>query len=271
MPISDLGDSLRFGFKSEPPPTVQFSPDLIAGDFLQIEDPFQKNSQSQLDSSSLVLDRSEGVGGGSVFSTEQSVLRAVSVMLSTELAMEPSVRQAVRKILRSRCTVSTRPTEKGLATITPFHELFGLHFLDRKPVADLLNPPAPPPPAARFVPPDGSDDIEGGGAAGGGSGSGSGAGGAVAGGDHPHFSPGDPGAPQRFFAYLQRSPRTVFLRLVEAEADGLITISLSPPMHPPSENGGEVGPPFSFLLFFHVLINSNLFVSSWCHSVLIGK
>jgi hypothetical protein len=34
--------------------------------------------------------------------------------------------------------VSTRPTEKGLATITAFSELFGLHYLDRKPIRDFL-------------------------------------------------------------------------------------------------------------------------------------
>ncbi len=49
--------------------------------------------------------------------------------LDTELSAEPSVLSAA--------TISSRPTEKGLADITPFSEYFGLLYIDRKPLRDF--------------------------------------------------------------------------------------------------------------------------------------
>ena len=76
------------------------------------------------------------------FPTETEVEIAVRKVLCTELAAEPSVRKSVRDHYRHNATLSTEPTKKGIEVITPFHELFGLHKLDRKPIIELLNPPS---------------------------------------------------------------------------------------------------------------------------------
>jgi hypothetical protein len=41
-------------------------------------------------------------------------------LLAYELSHEPTVKQAIRRVYRRGATVSTRPTEKGINTITPF-------------------------------------------------------------------------------------------------------------------------------------------------------
>jgi hypothetical protein len=54
--------------------------------------------------------------------------------MSPKVANEPSLRRAARDLYRKRSTVSTRPTAKGKVLINPFHPLFGIHWLENKPL-----------------------------------------------------------------------------------------------------------------------------------------
>jgi hypothetical protein len=108
---ADLGDGLRHGptFKVEPlAPTCSACEAAIA----------------LVDDKALLNDK--------------IVLRAVRVIISTEMANEPSLRRAARAMYRIRATVSTFPTSKGILLINPFHPLFGVHYLKDKPLNDFF-------------------------------------------------------------------------------------------------------------------------------------
>lgn len=111
LPVHAFGDALRHGFR----PNVPQTPEARVEDFVQA-----------------LLPRAPQ------FRDEQAFLRAVRVVVSTELSREPSVRSFVRDSYKRLATVSTRPTAKGKAIISPFHELFGLHYLDNKPLSDFF-------------------------------------------------------------------------------------------------------------------------------------
>lgn len=115
VPASEFGDALRHGFKVEPPPTHELTSTQLARQLL------------------------DSGAAGKAFKSEQQLLRAAKMVLATELSMEPSVRGAARAIFKRLATVSTRPTAKGTAVITPFSEYFGLHFLHRKPLQDFYS------------------------------------------------------------------------------------------------------------------------------------
>mmetsp|Transcript_22708 Transcript_22708/g.37888 ORF Transcript_22708/g.37888 Transcript_22708/m.37888 type:complete len:2014 (+) Transcript_22708:62-6103(+) len=138
--VSSFGDAVRHGFSNEPPETPALSCEELA---------------QHLVSSGKVLP---------LRSVDQ-VLKAAQLVLATEMSAEPSVRKVVRDLFRSRATVSSRPTSKGIAAITPFSEYFGLHYLHRKPLQD----------------------------------------------------------------FYKGKDRTLFIRMVEAERHGLITVSIDPP------------------------------------------
>ncbi len=70
--------------------------------------------------------------------------------------------------------MSTRPTAKGISAINPFNELFGVHFLEGKPLEEF---------------------------------------------------------------HINKRDRTLYLRLVEAEKDGLITLTLNPPRFDTNSTG----------------------------------
>lgn len=72
------------------------------------------------------------------FQTSEQVLAAARHMLALELANEPTLKAQGRAYFNKKATLSTTPTPKGLEEITPLHELFGLHYLDRKPVQDFF-------------------------------------------------------------------------------------------------------------------------------------
>lgn len=110
LPVHEFGDALRHGFRPDVPQT----PEARCEDFVRA-----------------LLPRAPQ------FRDEQQFLSAARVVVGTELSHEPSVRGFVRDSYKRLAMVSTRPTAKGKAVITPFHELFGLHFLDRKPLTDF--------------------------------------------------------------------------------------------------------------------------------------
>ena len=60
------------------------------------------------------------------------------MLIAAEIAAEPSVRRVVRHAYRSVAHLSTSPTAQGIEQISPFHELFGLHMLEEKPLQDLF-------------------------------------------------------------------------------------------------------------------------------------
>lgn len=138
VPSSQFGDALRHGYKAEPKPTPEMSCEMMAQQLLN---------------------------DISYFKTEQHVLHAAQVIIANEMSLEPTVRSMVRDVLKRTATISTFPTDKGTAEITPFSKYFGLHYLEKKPL-------------------------------------------------------------QHFFLGEDRS---LFIRLVEAERQGLIIVSIDPP------------------------------------------
>jgi transcriptional accessory protein Tex/SPT6 len=60
------------------------------------------------------------------------------VIIASELSAEPSVRNAIRAQYSRNIFISTRPTPKGLTVITPFSPLFGIHYLNLKPLYEFL-------------------------------------------------------------------------------------------------------------------------------------
>jgi transcription elongation factor SPT6 len=164
LPVHEFGDSVRHGFRVDPPPT---------------------DSQSCEQEAVLHADHK-------LLRSEQMVIKGVTVLIATELSLEPSVRREARRFLKDESTVSSRPTDKGLTVITPFSEYFGIHLLDRKPLREF------------YI---GSD-------------------------------------------------RTLFLRLVEAEKNGLIVLSIDPPQK--IGDGGGMVPDLSklFMTFMPLFLPS---------------
>ncbi len=67
-------------------------------------------------------------------------LRGCRYVAAMELAFEPRVRKQLRDLYRSNAVISSRPTSKGLDSIDPFHEFYGLHLLRNKTVKDHFPP-----------------------------------------------------------------------------------------------------------------------------------
>lgn len=63
-------------------------------------------------------------------------LRGCRYVAAMELAYEPRVRKHLRAIYKSRAVFTTLPTNKGLESIDPFHEFYGLHLLKKKNLSD---------------------------------------------------------------------------------------------------------------------------------------
>lgn len=67
-------------------------------------------------------------------------LRGCRYVAAMELAFEPRIRKQLRDLYRSKAVLSSRPTSKGLDSIDPFHEFYGLHLLRNKSVKDHFPP-----------------------------------------------------------------------------------------------------------------------------------
>lgn len=115
------------------------------------------------------------------FPTAEEVQQAGRKLLGMEMGWEPSVLRQARLHYRRNAKISTEPTKKGISTINPMHELFGLHTLYMKPISELLEPPT------------GSS------------------------------------------YYIGGSNRTVYARLMKAEREGLLKITITPPDKPDSK------------------------------------
>ena len=161
LPACELGKSLREGHRQEPPLCPQISCSEVAMDFIELQYPY--------------LDSTE------------KVLKSVTELLGHEISMEPSVRYYVKSQYRLKGSVSTIPTTKGLLAINPFHELFGYHYLQHKPIADF---------------------------------------------------------------YTQKD-QTLFIRLIEAEKNGLITVNINPPLSEIPQGSGHFEPD---LVAYHTIM-----------------
>jgi transcription elongation factor SPT6 len=110
IPVCEFGYTLRHNFRTEPPPT---------------------NHKSTLDYAAEFID-------GKYLKSEEDVLKGVRILLASELAAEPSVRDSVRKQYKRVAVVNTRPTPKGITNINPFNSKFGIHYLVDKPLIDFF-------------------------------------------------------------------------------------------------------------------------------------
>ena len=111
IPACDLGDGLRHGFKTEPPVTPKETCFEVAESYITPEHSY----------------RSAG-----------DVIRAVKTVIMHEIGNEPTVQRLAREIFNRQASVTTSPTAKGLVSINPFSEYFGLHYLDKKPLEDFF-------------------------------------------------------------------------------------------------------------------------------------
>ena len=110
------------------PPTVPSTPQEFAGDLV---------GSGEL----VLLSEVMGRGGDVLDSLEehpelQDPLRGCRYVAAMELAYEPRIRRHLRSIYRNNCTLSTRPTSKGKASIDAFHEYHGLHLIKEKAIKE---------------------------------------------------------------------------------------------------------------------------------------
>jgi hypothetical protein len=112
---ASLGDAVRYGasLKVQPP-----APPIDVGDL----------PSSYLSSDCPTID---------------IVMERVRIMIAAEIAAEPSVRRVVRAAYRSVGHITTRPTPTGLDQINPFHEMFGLHMLEMRPLREFFDAKGP--------------------------------------------------------------------------------------------------------------------------------
>lgn len=113
----EFGDAVRHGFAIQLPLTST-NPTELAKEYL--------TDYETILSSSVIL------------SNESQIISAVETLIAKEISFEPTIRREARRIYRERTCISTRPTIKGLSEITPFSELFGIHYLERFPISELM-------------------------------------------------------------------------------------------------------------------------------------
>jgi hypothetical protein len=106
---SDFGEGQRLGIKTEPP-------------------------NPEIDAITAASDLVDGL----VFKSEEGVLRIMRTFIAKELSSEPSVRKNSREVYRNQVLVSTKPTLRGIETITPFHEFYGFQIIQSKPVSSMM-------------------------------------------------------------------------------------------------------------------------------------
>lgn len=111
LPAFEFGYSNLYNYETEPPSTCEFSPESLASSFVDLKS----------------------------LKSEQAVLRAVAEIVATEYSHEPNMKRFIRDTVIHEGSISTRPTEKGVSSITAFSELFGIHYLDHKPIFDFLH------------------------------------------------------------------------------------------------------------------------------------
>lgn len=75
--------------------------------------------------------------GGEAESTEvNDPLRGCRYVAATELAHEPRIRRVLREIYRQHALLTTRPTKKGFDNIDAFHDFYGIHLINAKPIKE---------------------------------------------------------------------------------------------------------------------------------------
>ncbi len=110
IPAYQLGGFLDHPYEAIPPPVPLHSPELT------------------------ILRLGDACG----FKTDDAAFQAVINMLAYEISREPRILGRCRKIFRDRATLSTAPTDLGKQEIDYFHTLYGIHYIHRKPIMELL-------------------------------------------------------------------------------------------------------------------------------------
>jgi transcription elongation factor SPT6 len=68
-----------------------------------------------------------------------AALQSACLMVAQEVAAEPRVRRLCRRVFRDTATLTTEATDRGKEEIDYFHPAYGLQYLDKKPVRELLH------------------------------------------------------------------------------------------------------------------------------------
>ena len=111
IPACEFGDSLINNYKIEPPPTPSFTPEEAVLS-LSLTPNILKNSRA--------------------------VIRAAQHIIALEYSTEPNIRKLCYQSVIDDGHISTRPTPKGETAITAYSELFGIHYLDHKPIREFI-------------------------------------------------------------------------------------------------------------------------------------
>ena len=110
IPASEFGDGIVHNYKIEPPPTCEELPDTIAEKYIDVK----------------------------YLKSKEIIRRVITNIIAIEYSQEPNIRKLTRQVFITDGSISTRPTKKGLSAITAYSELFGLHYLNHKPIRDFL-------------------------------------------------------------------------------------------------------------------------------------
>ena len=111
IPACEFGDSLINNYKIEPPPTPSFTPEEAV--------------------LSLSL-------APNILKDSRAVTRAAQHIIALEYSTEPNIRKLCYQSVIDDGHISTRPTAKGETAITAYSELFGIHYLDHKPIREFI-------------------------------------------------------------------------------------------------------------------------------------
>lgn len=71
------------------------------------------------------------------FDNEELVLKGAAYIVGIQFSREPLIRKIVRDRFRKWCTITVRPTIKGLKELDENHQLYGMRYLKNKPIKDL--------------------------------------------------------------------------------------------------------------------------------------
>lgn len=61
------------------------------------------------------------------------------VMLAFRAVLDVGPFRRCRQVYRNCAVISTSPTDKGIEEIDAFHPLYGLHYLERKPLTKFMD------------------------------------------------------------------------------------------------------------------------------------
>ncbi|KAL0946577.1 hypothetical protein HGRIS_012779 [Hohenbuehelia grisea] len=69
----------------------------------------------------------------------EELLRRARLIIATELGKDPLLRRAMRDVFKAEALIDIHPTERGVAKIDEYNTYHNFKYLQRKPVADMLD------------------------------------------------------------------------------------------------------------------------------------